>query len=182
VELQVKDKALKPKSYEDTPFEFVETEEQLRNLQTELLQVTELAVDLEHHSVRSYQGFTCLMQLSTRTKDYVVDVLKLFAILGKYLLPVFTDPAILKVFHGGDYDIQWLQRDFSIYVVNMFDTGQAARVLNLKSAALSHLLFEFCQVIADKSNQLADWRQRPIPEKMLHYAREDTHYLLFIYD
>lgn len=64
----------------------------------------------------------------------------------------------------------------------MFDTGQAARVLGLKSASLAHLLLEFCSVIADKKNQLADWRQRPLPEQMLHYAREDTHYLLYIHD
>jgi len=29
---------------------------------------------------------------------------------------------------------------------------------------------------------MADWRIRPIPAEMLKYAREDTHYLLFIYD
>ena len=42
---------------------------------------------------------------------------------------VFTDPKILKVFHGADYDIIWLQRDLGIYVVNMFDTGLAAKLL-----------------------------------------------------
>lgn len=26
--------------------------------------------------------------------------------------------------HGADRDIMWLQRDFGIYVCNMFDTGQ----------------------------------------------------------
>ena len=26
-------------------------------------------------------------------------------------------------------DIVWLQRDFGLYIVNMFDTGQAARLL-----------------------------------------------------
>lgn len=36
--------------------------------------------------------------------------------------------------------------------------------------------------MADKKYQLADWRQRPIPDEMLRYAREDTHYLLYIYD
>lgn len=39
---------------------------------------------------------------------------------------IFTNPNILKVFHGADYDITWLQKDFSVYVVNMFDTGKAA--------------------------------------------------------
>jgi len=42
---------------------------------------------------------------------------------------VFSDPKILKVFHGADMDVVWLQRDFGVYVVNMFDTGQAARCL-----------------------------------------------------
>ena len=38
-----------------------------------------------------------------------------------------------QVLHGADSDIVWLQRDFGIYVVNMFDTGQAARVLGMAS-------------------------------------------------
>ena len=64
----------------------------------------------------------------------------------------------------------------------MFDTGQASRVLGLKSAGLAFLLLELCGVIADKKYQLSDWRQRPIPEEMLKYAREDTYYLLYMYD
>jgi ribonuclease D len=30
--------------------------------------------------------------------------------------------------------------------------------------------------------QLEDWRIRPLPEAMFSYARQDTHYLLYIYD
>ncbi len=51
--------------------------------------------------------------------------------ISRILVRVFADPKIVKVMHGADHDILWLQRDFSVYVVNMFDTGQAARVLNL---------------------------------------------------
>lgn len=35
---------------------------------------------------------------------------------------------------------------------------------------------------ADKRFQLADWRVRPLTSEMLHYARCDTHYLLYCYD
>ena len=38
---------------------------------------------------------------------------------------------VVKVLHGADSDIVWLQRDFGIYVTNLFDTGQAARVLGI---------------------------------------------------
>lgn len=88
----------------------------------------------------------------------------------------------LQVLHGADRDIQWLQRDFGVYVVNLFDTGQASRVLEMGAHGLAFLLQHYCQVEADKRYQLADWRIRPLPSDMLKYAREDTHYLLFIYD
>ena len=143
--------------------------------------VNEIAVDLEAHSYRSFQGFVCLMQLSTRFEDFLVDTLALRSQLH-LLLPVFTDSRKVKVLHGSDSDILWLQRDFGLYIVNLFDTGQAARVLELQRFSLAHLLKKYCDVDADKKYQLADWRKRPLSEEMLRYAREDTHYLLYIYD
>jgi ribonuclease D len=98
------------------------------------------------------------------------------------LLEIFSDPNVVKVFHGCDHDIEWLQRDFGLFVVNCFDTHQAAKLLGFPALSLAHLLKFYCGVTANKKYQLADWRQRPIPREMLHYAREDTHYLLYIYD
>lgn len=57
---------------------------------------TEIAVDLEHHSYRSYGGFLCLMQISTRETDYVIDTLALRDELTE-LNEIFTDPKIVKV-------------------------------------------------------------------------------------
>lgn len=34
----------------------------------------------------------------------------------------------VQVMHGADRDIEWLQRDFGIYVCNMFDTGQVCHL------------------------------------------------------
>ena len=78
-------------------------------------------------------------------------------------------------------DIVWLQKDFGVYIVNMFDSGQASRNMNFPSFSLAYLLKTYCNVQANKEYQLADWRIRPLDENMLHYAREDTHYLLYIY-
>ncbi|KAH3758000.1 3'-5' exonuclease [Pelomyxa schiedti] len=170
-----------PPSLERTPLHMIDTPEQL----AELIQVLEkesiFAVDLEAHDYRTYEGFVCLCQISTRSTDYIIDTLKLHFEMNT-MLDVFVNPAILKVFHGSDWDILWLQRDFGIYVVNMFDTGQAARVLEYGSYALKYLLDKFCHIDVDKSFQLADWRIRPLPEEMKKYAREDTHYLLYVYD
>jgi len=94
--------------------------------------------------------------------------------------PMFTP--ISQVLHGADFDVQWLQRDFSVYIVNMFDTGQASRVLDYPKKSLAYLLELYCDIQADKQYQLADWRIRPLMKEMAHYAQQDTHYLLYIYD
>ena len=98
------------------------------------------------------------------------------------LLSVFIDPEIVKVFHGCDSDILWLQRDFGLYIINCFDTYFAAKLLRCPALSLSHLLKFYCGVTLNKKHQLSDWRQRPLPQDMLHYARDDTHYLLYLYD
>ena len=96
---------------------------------------------------------------------------------------VFASPLIVKVFHGAEKDIIWLQRDFGLYVVNMFDTYHASRKLSRQGGhSLASLLSEFTTFIPDKRYQLADWRIRPLPVEMLNYARSDTHFLLHIYE
>ncbi|XP_055807561.1 protein RRP6-like 2 [Solanum dulcamara] len=173
---------VKPPPLEITPFKLVEEVKDLKMLANKLRSVDEFAVDLEHNQYRSFQGLTCLMQISTRTEDFVVDTLKLRVHIGPYLRDVFKDHKKKKVMHGADRDIVWLQRDFGIYVCNMFDTGQASRVLKMERNSLEHLLQHFCGVTANKEYQNGDWRLRPLPSEMMKYAREDTHYLLYIYD
>ncbi|KAI7746260.1 hypothetical protein M8C21_000425, partial [Ambrosia artemisiifolia] len=173
---------VKPPPVESTSFKLVQDVKDLKELAAKLRDVNEFAVDLEHNHYRSFQGLTCLMQISTRTEDFIVDTLKLRVHIGPYLREVFKDPTKRKVMHGADRDIIWLQRDFGIYVCNMFDTGQASKVLKLERNSLEYLLRHFCEVAANKEYQNADWRLRPLTDEMLRYAREDTHYLLYIYD
>lgn len=167
--------------FENITFEFINELDAYSKMLNELFLVDEIAIDLEAHSRESYQGLTCLIQISTRQKDYVVDCIKLRSQM--YLLnKIFTDCRILKILHGSDYDIVWLQRDFGVYIVNSFDTGIAASYLKYPSKSLAYLLKSICDVEADKKYQLADWRIRPLPKEMVKYAKEDTHYLFKIYD
>lgn len=50
----------------------------------------------QHHSYRSFLGLTCLMQISTRTEDFIIDTLELRSEMN-ILNETFTDPAIVKV-------------------------------------------------------------------------------------
>lgn len=89
---------IEPASFDDTPFEFVDTPLKLDEMVNELKRAKEIAVDLEHHNMRSYYGFTCLVQISNRGKDWVVDTLKLRGELREGKLGgVLADPNIVKV-------------------------------------------------------------------------------------
>ena len=167
-------------------------------------EMREIAIDLEAHSFRSFSGFVCLMQLSLRrpkvdngkmaklsdgdeniqnAHDFIIDTLALRNVMNKYFAPIMADPDIVKVMHGADSDVGWLQKDFGIYIVNLFDTGRASRALpHFSRAGLAYLLSKYANVEADKKHQLSDWRQRPLPADMLSYAVSDTSYLLDIYD
>ncbi|OMH82644.1 Exosome complex exonuclease rrp6 [Zancudomyces culisetae] len=168
---------------------YVDSEETLAQMMTELKALegrdADIAVDLEHHNYRSFLGFTCLMQISSRKKDYIVDTIKLRNEL-QVLNEIFTDPKIVKVFHGADSDIEWLQRDFGCYVVGLFDTYVASKALPSihTKYSLSALVDKYVGggIQLDKRFQLADWRLRPLLPEMINYARSDTHYLLYIYD
>lgn len=172
---------VEPLKLDETPLMYVNNETDLKKMVKELMNENEIAVDVEHHSYRTFQGITCLLQLSTRSKDFIIDTLALREELHE-LNEIFTNPKILKVLHGADSDVEWLQRDLSIYIVNMFDTHQASKRLGFARLSLAYLLKHFCDIDADKSFQLADWRMRPLPTELISYARQDTHYLLYIYD
>lgn len=196
-----------PIALEDTPLVLVVTPDELDSMIFELRGLKEIAVDVEHHSYRTFLGLSCVIQISTREKDYVIDALTLWREL-EALNEIFTNPKVLKVFHGSACDIEWLQRDFGVYVVGLFDTYLAMKQLNFVQFSLQHLLAHFCSIHLDKTFQLADWRlrllndlqlfrsriemysciefplffYRPLPKEMIEYARKDTHFLLFIHD
>ncbi|XP_012575641.1 protein RRP6-like 3 isoform X2 [Cicer arietinum] len=158
---------------------WVETEMQLKELVNVLSKERVFAVDTEQHSLHSFLGFTALVQISTQQEDYLIDTIALHDSM-EILRPVFANPSICKVFHGADNDVLWLQRDFHIYIVNLFDTSKACEVLSKPQKSLAYLLETYCGVITNKLLQREDWRQRPLSAEMVLYARTDAHYLLYI--
>eukprot|EP00388_Colpodella_angusta_P024297 GDKJ01063517.1.p1 GENE.GDKJ01063517.1~~GDKJ01063517.1.p1 ORF type:complete len:659 (-),score=156.45 GDKJ01063517.1:54-2030(-) len=176
-----------PNPIRSTNLDYIDNEEALMKMVSEVRdQMGEggvVAIDVEHHSIKSFKGFTCLIQLSTRSNDYLIDPFNMFHCLGKHFNQITTDPKILKVFHGSDHDIMWLQRDFGVYIVGMFDTFRAAqRLLVTSGFSLANLLKIYCGVELNKEQQTSDWSVRPLSEEQLEYARQDTHSLIYLYD
>lgn len=135
-----------------------------------------LAVDTESNSLFAYQEQVCLIQISVPGTDYLVDPLTLHDLSS--IGPLLADPGVLKVFHGAEYDLSVLYRDFGFTVDNLFDTMWASRILGWPAHGLASLLKSQFDVHLNKKYQRANWGLRPLPPQQLDYARLDTHFLL----
>merc|ERR1719419_1692688 len=172
--------AVKPADVDNAPMDYIESVEGLKVMIKELQDEEIVGIDLEAHTYRSYLGITCLIQISTASKDYLIDPFPLWSELP-LLNEITANPKIVKVLHGCNSDVDWLQRDFSLYLRNIFDPHQAGKLLGLPRNSLAYLLSTYCGLNVDKQYQLADWRIRPLPSEMVYYARQDTRYLIYLY-
>ena len=135
-----------------------------------------LAVDTESNSLYVYREQVCLIQISVPGADYLIDSLALDDLSD--LGPLLADPDVLKVFHGAEYDVSVLYRDFGFTISTLFDTMWASRILGWPAHGLAALLKAHFGVHLNKKYQRANWGVRPLPAAQLDYARLDTHYLL----
>lgn len=157
-------------------FLVVETRAALRNLAATLENESVVACDLEADSMFHYKEKVCLLQIATKKLTVVIDPLAVKDL--STLAPLFSNPAVQKVFHGADYDVRSLFRDFGIVINNLFDTELACRFLGIRSTGLESVIHKMFDVRLNKKYQKRDWSQRPLPEAMLRYAAGDTIYLL----
>jgi len=158
------------------PHILVKNKDHLNRIATELKKERAIGVDLEADSMFHYQEKVCLIQISTPKRNIIVDPLALNGLSP--LAPVFSNPKIRKVFHGADYDMRSLYRDFGIEVYALFDTHIAAKALGISKTGLAALLKERLEVTVDKKYQKMDWSKRPLSPGMLAYAVQDTCHLL----
>jgi ribonuclease D len=163
-----------------SPAIYIDTKKSLARTVDTLLLEPLIGVDTESNSLHAYQERVCLIQISTRTQDYIIDPLKVKDL--KPLGRVLASEKIEKVFHAAEYDLMCLKRDFGFDIVNLFDTMIAARICGYKQVGLNNLLSQHLNIQIDKSHQRDNWGERPLPAESLLYAQMDTHYLLRLRD
>jgi ribonuclease D len=148
----------------------------LKEIARSLEEEKAVAVDLEADSMYHYKEKVCLIQIATEKTSAVVDPLAIKDLTP--LKPIFSNPDIRKIFHGADYDVRSLYRDFKIRINNLFDTELACRFIGIKETGLQAVLKTFFNVNIDKKYQKKDWSKRPLPKEMMAYASKDVIYLL----
>src|SRR5205823_2501888 len=87
-----------------------------------------VAVDTEADSLHCYREKLCLLQVSLREGDFLVDPL-----VENDLAPLADTLARKEiVLHGADYDLRLLRRALNFQPARLFDTVIAARLLGIR--------------------------------------------------
>ena len=167
----------------------IATSAQLTELLEKIEPVDRVAIDTEADSLHCYREKLCLLQVSVpaavsdrgydnAARDYIVDPLAELDLAP--LCAVLSQKEI--VLHGADYDLRLLRRSLNFAACEIFDTVIAARLLGIREFSLAALVERFFGVKLAKGSQKANWARRPLPERMVEYAMNDTHYLLPLAD
>ncbi len=133
-----------------------------------------VALDTEADSLHNYFEKVCLIQLSLEGKHYLVDPLCGLN-LSKFR-DALADKALIV--HGGDYDLRMLRASLGFRPRGeVFDTMIAAQLLGIEQIGLAALIERCFDISIAKAGQKSDWSRRPLSEKQLSYAINDTRYL-----
>ena len=157
-------------------YTLISSDEELKDICNKLKTKTQIAMDLEADSMHHFQEKVCLIQISDGSENILIDPL---SITDFSPLKLFCeDPAITKVFHGADFDIRSLDRDFNIHIHTLFDTEIACRFLGIQRRSLAALMRKHFNLCLDKRFQKTDWSKRPLTEEMIAYSINDVVHLL----
>lgn len=155
--------------------EYIQTPAELVRMAAALRGSRILALDTEAAGYHRYLDRVCLVQLSTRSRTYVIDALAVRDL--EPLADPLADAKVETVLHDADYDLRLLHRDFGLVVSGLFDTKVAAQLLGEPAIGLASLVSKYLGVHMEKKHQRADWAMRPLPAELLEYAAEDTRHL-----
>ena len=138
-----------------------------------------IAIDTETMGLDPRRDRLCVVQLSDGTGDaHLVQILK-----GQTHAPnlerLLTDPATLKLFHFGRFDIAALKQAFGVTTAPVWCTKIAAKLIRTFTDrhGLKYLLSDLVGVDVSKQQQTSDWGSEVLTEAQKEYAASDVLYL-----
>jgi ribonuclease D len=92
---------------------------------------------------------------------------------------LLTDPATLKLFHFGRFDIAAMQKAFGVSTAPVWCTKIASKLIRTFTDrhGLKYLLLELVGVDVSKQQQTSDWGSEVLTEAQKEYAASDVLYL-----
>jgi ribonuclease D len=138
-----------------------------------------VAIDTETMGLNPMRDRLCLVQLSSGDGNaHLVQIAR-----GQKSAPnleaLLTDPAVIKLFHFGRFDIAAMKQAFGVTTAPVWCTKIAAKLVRTFTDrhGLKYLLNELVGVDVSKQQQTSDWGSVTLSDAQKDYAASDVLYL-----
>ena len=138
-----------------------------------------VAVDTETMGLNPHRDRLCLVQLSAGDGDAHLVQIPRGPVKAPRLAALIADPAVLKLFHFGRFDIAVLEHALGVRCEPVYCTKIAAKLVRTFTDrwGLKDLCKELLGVEISKQQQTSDWGADRLSDEQLAYAASDVLHL-----
>lgn len=138
-----------------------------------------VAIDTETMGLDPRRDRLCVVQLSDGKGDAWLVQIERGQKSAPNLERLLTDPAVVKLFHYGRFDIAAMKQAFGVTTAPVWCTKIASRLIRTYTDrhGLKYLLAEMIGVDVSKQQQTSDWGAAELTEAQKDYAASDVLYL-----
>ena len=138
-----------------------------------------VAIDTETMGLDPRRDRLCVVQLSDGDGNAHLVQIALGQTSAPNLERLLTDPATLKLFHFGRFDIAALKQAFGVVTAPVWCTKIASKLVRTFTDrhGLKYLLMDLVGVDVSKQQQTSDWGAETLTEAQKDYAASDVLYL-----
>lgn len=138
-----------------------------------------VAIDCETMGLNPHRDRLCLIQMSGGDGHCHLVQVGIGQTTAPNLCRMLTDPAVLKLFHFGRFDIAALHNAFRAVTAPVYCTKIASKLIRTFTDrhGLKYLLQDLIGVDISKHQQQSDWGAVTLTDAQLDYAASDVLYL-----
>ncbi len=138
-----------------------------------------VAIDCETMGLNPHRDRLCLIQMSGGDGQVHLVQVAIGQTNAPNLCAMLTDPAVLKLFHFGRFDIAALYNAFGALTAPVYCTKIASKLVRTFTDrhGLKYLLQDLVGVDISKHQQMSDWGAETLTPAQLDYAASDVLYL-----
>jgi ribonuclease D len=138
-----------------------------------------VAIDTETMGLNPHRDRLCVVQLSSGDGTAHLVQIEKGQTEAPNLCRMLTDPAVLKLFHFGRFDIAVLLKAFGVLTAPVYCTKIASKLVRTYTDrhGLKVLLQEILDVDISKQQQSSDWGAAKLTPAQVDYAASDVLYL-----
>ena len=138
-----------------------------------------VAIDTETMGLNPNRDRLCLVQLSSGDGTAHIIQINKTQKSAPNLCKLLSNPAVLKLFHFGRFDIAVLLKRFDVLTAPVYCTKIASKLVRTYTDkhGLKNLIMELLEKDISKQQQSSNWGAEKLSSAQINYAASDVLYL-----